>query len=80
MTARFHLRPDTPPLTVDDGVMYGCGNGVDLSRSVVLPEEMYEPPDEVDVQARLLLLFHLPRGEFRGFVEVRLVDVQVVKP
>ena len=61
--------------------MHILAGGVDLSRSVVLPEEMYsEAPDEVEVQARLLLLFHLPRGEFRGFVEVRLVDAQVVKP
>jgi hypothetical protein len=31
----------------------------------------------LEVEARLLL-FHKPRDQFRGFVEVRLVDVQVV--
>jgi hypothetical protein len=46
----------------------------------VLPGERDEPPDELEVQARLLLLFHKPRDEFRGFVEVRLVDVRVVQP
>jgi hypothetical protein len=40
MTARFRVQPATLPLTVDDGVMYGCGNDPDLSRSVVLPGEM----------------------------------------
>jgi hypothetical protein len=39
-----------------------------------------EPPDELEVEGRLLVLFHQPRGEFRGFVEVWLVDVWVVPP
>jgi hypothetical protein len=47
---------------------------------VVLPEDTDEPPDELEVEARLLVLFHRPRDEFRGFVEVRLVDAQVVTP
>jgi hypothetical protein len=41
---------------------------------------MDEPPDELEVEGRLLVLFQQPRGEFRGFVEVRLVDVWVVPP
>jgi hypothetical protein len=67
-------------MTVDHGLMFGCGNDADLSRSVVLPEGTDEPPDEVEVEGRLLMLFHQQRGEFRGFVEVRLVDVWVVPP
>jgi hypothetical protein len=79
MTARFRLRPETPSLTVEGGLMHECAGG-DLSRTVVLPGDLEEPPDELEVEARLLVLFHRPRAEFRGFVEVRLVDVQVVRP
>jgi hypothetical protein len=32
------------------------------------------------MHAWLLVLFHRPRDEFRGFMEVRLADVQVVEP
>jgi hypothetical protein len=72
MTARFRLRPETPSLTVEGGLMHECAGAGDLSRTVVLP-------GEAEVDARLLL-FHRPRDEFRGFVEVRLVHVRVVKP
>jgi hypothetical protein len=78
MTARFRLRPETPSLTVEGGLMHECAG--DLSRTVLLPGDLEEPPEEVDVHARLLLLFHRPRYEFRGFVAVRLVDVQALKP
>jgi hypothetical protein len=59
--------------------MYGGVGERDLSRTVVLPEDRDEPPEDLEIEARLLL-FHRPRDELRGFVEVRLVDVQVVKP
>ena len=81
MTARFRLQPASPPGAVDGGLMYECAGDGDLSRTVVLSEEdLDEPADEVEVDARLLVLFHQPRDEFRGFVEVRLMDVQVVTP
>jgi hypothetical protein len=80
MTARFRLRPETPSLTVEGGLMHECAGAGDLSRTVVLPEGTDEAPDELEVEARLLVLFHRPRDEFRGFIEIRLVDVQVVEP
>jgi hypothetical protein len=43
-----------------------------------------EPEDgsqaEPKVETRLLLLFHRLRGAFRDFVEIRLRDVEVLKP
>jgi hypothetical protein len=60
--------------------MYECAGDGDLSRTVVLPEDTDEPPDDLEVEARLLVLFHRPRDQFRGFIEVRLVDVRVVPP